>query len=77
MFERVHRLKHPLLATAVDDDGIARFADDTTLPEGTEVRILSDRLPWRESKVKTELFYTVEAAGSRYKTRAAALDAAI
>lgn len=75
VFDRIYRLKQPVIATAVDDDGRGRFMDDTALPEGTELRILSDKLPWWE-RPETELFYTVEVKGSRYKVRADALDAA-
>ena len=76
MFARTHRLKQPVTATAIDDDGRARFTDETLLPEGTELRVVSGRLPWREGP-PAELFYTIEVKGSRYRVRAEALDPSI
>ncbi len=76
MFRRRHVLSQPVPATAVDDDGHSRFPRDTMLPEGAELRIISGPLPWRE-RPETELYYTVEAFGSRYRVDAGALDEAL
>jgi hypothetical protein len=76
MFDRLYELKQPVVATSVDDREYPRFPDDTPLPAGTAVRIVSDKAPWRPHP-DSKLFYTIEVAGADYKVNAEALDAAL
>jgi hypothetical protein len=63
-------------ASSVDDSGQARMEGDTQLPAGTEVRIIEGKHAW-PPRHETELYYTVEARGSRYNIEANALDAVL
>ncbi len=76
MFDRIYRLKDPVVATSIDDREYARFPDDTPLPAGTALRIVSGKEPWSPHP-DSQLFYTIEVTGSAYKVGAEALDAAL
>jgi hypothetical protein len=76
MFDRIYRLKDPVVATSIDDRDYPRFPDDTSLPAGTAIRIVSGKEPWAPHP-DSQLFYTIQVAGAAYKVNAEALDAAV
>ncbi len=52
-------LLRDVVASAVDDDGRARFPDDTLLSTGTEFVVVGDKHPWPQPKAHT-LYYLIE-----------------
>jgi hypothetical protein len=77
-------LLRDVLTSAVDDDGRARFPDDTLLPTGTEFLVVRDKHPWPNPQSHT-LYYLIEPRvsgtdlrlGARYAVPSAYIENAV
>lgn len=76
MFRRLYRLKHDIIATAIDDQEHARFPDDTTLSAGGEFFIETDKHTW-PPRPDSRMFYTVEYRNARYNVESGELERAM
>ncbi len=84
LFESRHyRLASAVAASALDDDGRARFPGDTRFPPGSEFVIVSGKSPWPTAR--DPLHYVIEMRspgtswreGARYAVLAEQLETAM